>query len=181
MTRILVLYATSDGQTRKVAHAIAESLSLAGVDTDVIKVGAAEPVVQAYDGIVVAGSVRVGRYQKRLAQWVKAHAPEFGGRPTAFVSVSLAVMQKGDAKVAAELDAIVARFCTETGWQPGVVKHVAGALLYTRYNFFTRWIMKRIVAKAGGETDTSKDYEYTDWNDVKAFADQFRGRLAVAA
>ena len=42
------------------------------------------------------------------------------------------------------------------------VKHVAGALLYTRYNIFKRWIMKRIVAKAGGDTDVSRDYDYTD-------------------
>jgi menaquinone-dependent protoporphyrinogen oxidase len=33
--------------------------------------------------------------------------------------------------------------------------------------------MKRIVQKAGGDTDTSRDYEYTDWNDRRAFAEQF--------
>ena len=60
------------------------------------------------------------------------------------------------------------------------MKIVAGALLYTHYNFFVRWLMKRIVANAGGDTDTSKDYEYTDWSDVRAFAADF-GRRAVAA
>ena len=35
--------------------------------------------------------------------------------PTAFVSVSLAVMQHSDLKVAAELDAIVQRFLDATG------------------------------------------------------------------
>jgi menaquinone-dependent protoporphyrinogen oxidase len=38
--------------------------------------------------------------------------------------------------------------------------------------------MKRIVASAGGDTDTSKDYEYTDWNDVRNFADVFGRRVA---
>jgi len=41
--------------------------------------------------------------------------------------------------------------------------------------------MKRIVAKAGGDTDTSRDYMYTDWNDLRAFADDFRRRLKAVA
>jgi menaquinone-dependent protoporphyrinogen oxidase len=33
--------------------------------------------------------------------------------------------------------------------------------------------MKRIVAKAGGDTDTTRDYEYTDWEDLRRFAQDF--------
>jgi menaquinone-dependent protoporphyrinogen oxidase len=50
---------------------------------------------------------------------------------------------------------------------------VAGALLYTQYGWLTRWFMKRIVTKAGGDTDTTRDYEYTDWNDLRTFAREF--------
>ena len=76
---------------------------------------------------------------------------------------------------------IVARFAVETGWTPPHTKQVAGALLYRKYNFFMRWVMKRIAAKAGGDTDTSRDYEYTDWNDVRAFASQFGRTVTVAS
>jgi menaquinone-dependent protoporphyrinogen oxidase len=181
MPRVLILYGTSDGHTRAIARAMAEPLSRSGVDADVMRAGLLEPVLRDYDAIIVAASVHAGRYQKAVEQWVRAHAKEFGARPTAFVSVSLSVLQHGDAKVMADLDAIVKRFLDATAWQPGVVKHVAGALLYTRYNIFTRWIMKRIVAKAGGETDTSQDYDYTDWADVRAFAEEFRRRVLTAA
>jgi menaquinone-dependent protoporphyrinogen oxidase len=181
MAHVLILYGTTDGHTHKVAQAIADGLSRVSVDTSIVKVGACEPVLSDYDAVVVAGSVHGGRYQRPVAQWVKAHVREFGSRPTAFISVSLGVLQKGDAKVAADLDAIVKRFCDDTGWRPDVIKHVAGALLYTQYNVLKRWIMKRIVAKAGGDTDTSRDYEYTDWNDVRAFAEDFGRRLARAA
>ena len=44
----------------------------------------------------------------------------------------------------------------------------------------TRWIMRRIVAKAHGDTDTSRDYEYTDWNDVRLFARDFADRVTGA-
>jgi hypothetical protein len=41
--------------------------------------------------------------------------------------------------------------------------------------------MKRIVRKAGGDIDTRRDYEYTDWNDLRMFAEQFAQRVSVPA
>jgi menaquinone-dependent protoporphyrinogen oxidase len=64
-------------------------------------------------------------------------------------------------------------FLAETGWKPSVTKVVAGALPYTRYNWFIRRVMKRIAAKAGGDTDATRDYEYTDWQDLRGFTEQF--------
>lgn len=179
MKRVLIVYGTSEGQTEKIAQMIANTLAQAGVHTRVVRAGVNHAAVQDFDGIIVAASVHIGRYQKPVIAWVRAHAHEFGARPTAFVSVCLGVLQKDDPKVAADLEAIVQGFCEATGWRPGAVKQVAGALLYTRYSFFTRWMMKRIVAKAGGDTDTTRDYEYTDWEDVRAFAVAFGRRLAL--
>jgi menaquinone-dependent protoporphyrinogen oxidase len=99
--------------------------------------------------------------------------------PTAFISVCLGVLQH-EPKVDRELQTIVAAFLRSTSWQPLETKVVAGALKYTRYNFVERWLMKRIVRKAGGDTDTSRDYEYTDWADLQLFADRFSARLTVA-
>ena len=43
-------------------------------------------------------------------------------------------------------------------------------------------MMKRIVRdKPGMSTDTSRDYVYTDWSDLRGFADEFGRRLAAAA
>jgi menaquinone-dependent protoporphyrinogen oxidase len=50
---------------------------------------------------------------------------------------------------------------------------IAGALKYTQYDFFKRLIMKMIAKREGQTTDTSKDYEYTDWNAVKKFTLEF--------
>ncbi|MDZ7685538.1 MAG: hypothetical protein U5O39_11475 [Gammaproteobacteria bacterium] len=32
--------------------------------------------------------------------------------------------------------------------------------------------MKRIAKQAGGDTDTSRDYEYTGWEQVERFAER---------
>jgi menaquinone-dependent protoporphyrinogen oxidase len=50
---------------------------------------------------------------------------------------------------------------------------VAGALLYTQYGLLKRFIMKLIVKRQGGSTDTSVDHEYTDWAALQRFVDEF--------
>lgn len=179
MSRVLILYGTSEGQTAKIAREMRVALESAGLEVTTANADVMDPRPSAFDGIIVAASVHAGTYQKCVRQWVRAHAVEFGARPAVFVSVCLGVLQK-DPKVDADLAAIVGRFAAETGWTPRA-KHVAGALLYRRYNFFIRWVMKRMAARAGGDTDTSRDYEYTDWADVRAFADGFGREVRKAS
>jgi menaquinone-dependent protoporphyrinogen oxidase len=99
-----------------------------------------------YDGVVVAAPVRGGRYQKSVRRWVRAHAGALNGTTTTFVSVCLGVLQR-DPAVNRTLKTIMNGFLAETGWKPSVTKVVAGALPYTRYNWFIRRVMKRIAAK----------------------------------
>ncbi len=172
MSRILLLYGTTDGQTAKIAGALGNALRTQGSDVDVVEAGRDAPGPEGYAGIVVAASLHAGGYQRPVRQWVRTHAHVLNEKPTAFLSVCLAVLQQ-EPKVQQDLSRIIGRFLTVTGWQPTVTKPVAGALLYTRYNPIKRWVMKRIVQKGGGDTDTSRDYEYTDWNDLRTFADQF--------
>jgi menaquinone-dependent protoporphyrinogen oxidase len=173
-----VLFGTTEGQTARIARAIGEALRTEDVYVDVVEAGPGAPAPVAYDAVIVAASVHAGGYQKPVRRWTTTHSAVLNGRPTAFVSVCLGVLQS-DPKVQAEVAAIADRFCAACGWQPTTIATFAGALLYTRYNLLKRWMMKRIVRDAGGDTDTSRDYEYTDWNAVRAFAKAF-GRRAVS-
>jgi menaquinone-dependent protoporphyrinogen oxidase len=172
MGRILVIYETTDGQTAKIATALGRDLRSHGQDADVIRAGAGAPAPCGYDGVIVAGSVHAGGYQRELRRWVRHHADDLSHTPNAFLSVCLGVLQH-DPAVDRELSAIRERFVVETGWHPMTTKVVAGALPYTQYNWAKRLVLKRIVQKAGGDTDTTRDYEYTDWDDLRAFAKTF--------
>ena len=55
---------------------------------------------------------------------------------------------------------------------------IAGALKYTQYDFFKRIIMKMISKKEGRTTNTSQDYEYTNWNLVKEFVNRFADKAS---
>ena len=125
--------------------------------------------------MLVVASVHAGGYQRAVMRWLTRMGTRLWGRPTAFVSVCLGVLEH-KAPVDAQLAAILKRFLSKAGWQPDDTKIVAGALPYSKYGFVRRFVMRKIVEKAGGDTDTSRDYEYTDWDDLRAFVLDFAQR-----
>ena len=70
-------------------------------------------------------------------------------------------------------------FLDEVGMHPDMTATIAGALKYSRYGFLKKRIMRNIVKKSGGkELDMSRDYEYTDWEQVEAFAREFLASIS---
>lgn len=179
MPRILVLFGTTDGHTAKIAKSVRDALETEGCSVDLVNAaeGTAGITPEPYDGVIVAASVRAGKYQRPVLRWVRAHAPSLNTRPSAFLSVCLGILEH-NVRARTELDAILHRFLHRTGWHPAVRKFVAGATPFTRYNLLTRWVMRRIVTKAIGYADTTRDTEYTDWDDLRSFSREF-ARLAV--
>ena len=64
---------------------------------------------------------------------------------------------------------MIEAFVAETGWTPAHTLPVAGALAYSKYNFLVKLVMKRIARHNGASTDTSRDWEFTDWQAVDGF------------
>jgi menaquinone-dependent protoporphyrinogen oxidase len=179
MARILVIFGTTDGHTAKIAAAV-ESALRAGtaVVVDVKEPHETAPDPQRYDAVVVAASVHAGKFQKNITKWAHAHAALLNAKPSAFIGVCLGILQEEPA-VQQEVQAILTRFFVATDWQPSSSIMVAGALPYTRYGWLKRWMMKRIAAKAGGDTDTTRDYEYTNWAELRVFSEEFGRRVTA--
>ncbi len=179
MSRILVVFETTDAYTRKVAERLGSMFRASYAAVDVVRAGLTDADPQFYDGIVVCASIHARGYRRPVTKWVWANAAVLNARQSALVSVCPGVLQK-DPGIDRDLDAIAERFFAGTGWRPARMKRVAGALLYRQYGFIKRWMLKRIVARAGGDTDTSRDYEYTDWDDLRAFVEAFRRSITPA-
>jgi menaquinone-dependent protoporphyrinogen oxidase len=178
--RVAVLFATREGHTERIAERIADDLRLLGFDVDLLPVRRPLPFNLAnYSAAVLAASVHAGSHEKEMVQFVKSHRSELERIPTAFLSVTLseAGAERLDAtpaehaQFAQDVDRMLAKFFKETKWHPVMAKPVAGALLYTRYNYLMRLIMRAIAKKAGAATDTSRDYVYTDWVGLDKFTD----------
>jgi menaquinone-dependent protoporphyrinogen oxidase len=177
MPRILVVYATFDGQTRRVANALRAHLESDGHLVTVAEAshGATASELETHDATLVGGAVRYGRVSPALERFVKAHADRLSRRPGAFFALCLCA--GGPGAKPAEARRYVEAFLLRTGWNPQASTAFAGALPYTRYGFFRRLMMRFIVGRAGGDTDTSRDYEYTDWDAVRDFAFSFSRTL----
>lgn len=169
--RVLIVYGTIEGQTRKIAEYIAQILGEGGHVVDLRDAAAIPPDADLgpVDAFIAGGSVHQGRHPAALRHFVKAHRGTLQQLPSGFFSVSMAAMMP-DEEHQAQSRTYVDEFCAETGWTPAVTVMVAGALRYSQYDFFKRFVMKLIAREQGGDTDTSRDYEYTDWGQVRQFA-----------
>ena len=174
MSRVLVCYGSSEGQTATVAERIADELSDRGhhVTLAHAKHAPDELSVSAYDGVVVGASIHFGKHQSFVADFVRDHRDELHRLPNAFFSVSLTAAQ-ADPDSAFEARQYVEEFLEETAWEPDLTATFGGALRYREYGLMKRFVMKRIAGREGMDTDTSRDHEYTDWDEVATFVDEF--------
>ena len=172
--KVLLVYGTTEGQTRKIASFVADRLIQKGNEVSLVDAAerALAPDPCAFDAVLVAASIHAGRYQSAAVDFVREHLAVLSARPGAFLSVSLAAAGK-DPEDLAGLKRCGDVFFRKTGWTPALIHHAAGALRYTAYGLFERWAMKYIAHRQGAPTDTRRDHELTDWEDLARFADAF--------
>jgi menaquinone-dependent protoporphyrinogen oxidase len=166
--RLLIVYATSEGHTARVADRVAEVVRRTPVTVEVHPVEEA-PDPTGFDAVVVGGSIHQGHHSRHLVSYLTAHKTTLSQVPTALFQVSLTSASPDDTHTA-KARSLVDELDAASGFDPDVVGMFAGALLYTRYGWFKRHLMRTIVRREGGDTDTSRDYEYTDWDAVEHFA-----------
>jgi menaquinone-dependent protoporphyrinogen oxidase len=178
LSHVLIVFASSEGQAARIAERIAARLRHAGHRVDMHRHGALPAGLDAsrYEGVIVGASVHFGKHPRQIGAFVRRSLPALRSRPSAFFSVSLSA--GGPVPRPSDAQAYVEAFLTDTGWRPAQRAMFAGALRYAEYPAWKRFLMGRMMRSAGGDTDTSRDHEYTDWEAVSAFADRFSARLA---
>jgi menaquinone-dependent protoporphyrinogen oxidase len=128
--------------------------------------------------VMIGASIHYGHHPAYLHKLVRRHRDALAARPCAFFSVSLSAGGPRPKPYAAKR--YIDKFMRKTGWRPQLVGSFAGALKYSLYGPIKRRVMIVFMTLGGGETDTSKDYEYTDWDAVERFADDYAQRLKQA-
>jgi menaquinone-dependent protoporphyrinogen oxidase len=177
--RVLVAHGTSEGQAARVAQEIASQLRQRECDTYVADLEVERPDLGDFDGVVVGGSVHAGKYQHEVREFAREHATQLQAMPSWFFGVSLSEAGGKPGLDHAHAEEQIEALFSESGWRPRAYLSVAGALKYRDYNFVKRGLMKHIVEGAGGDTDTSRNYEYTDWQKVDAFAGEIAAALSA--
>lgn len=182
MTRhVLVVYGSRYGQTAKIASRLEDVLLADGLRATLAN---ADRMTRAFhlgdfDAVIVGSSVIGGKHRRSVAHFLRKNIETLSRVHTAFFSVSGSA-GSSDARQQAEARALMEQFLAGIGWKPDITATFAGALAYSQYSFFVRWVMKRIARKEGAPTDTTHDYEMTDWEQVEDFAHQFARLISPA-
>ncbi len=173
--QITIIYATTEGQTRRIARHIQQRIARAGHVVELLPAEAAmdtEPALDGAGAAILLGSVHAGRYQPDLVTLAAREAKALDAIPNLFVSVSLAAAGE-DPEDREGLADCVERFKSETGWTPARVEHVAGAFRFTEYNWFTIWAMRYIQSQKDPTARRGTDVEYTDWAALDRLTDDW--------
>lgn len=177
MKKVLIYYDTVEGQTSKIAECIAETLASLGFTIHLARAGgAAGSSDDGYAGVVLGAPVHLSRFPDSFRRGVRERRDELVRAPIAFFSVCLGILEKKPKTLAAEKK-IVSDFLVEARLSPVMTEIFPGAIKYSQYGWLKKKILRAIARKAGEDTSYSRDYEYTDWDRVRAFARSFAGEI----
>ncbi len=174
MQRVLMLHSSREGQTVKILRFMEQELG-EGFKCELVNLHD-DPKVELsqYDKVIVGASIRYGHLNTKLYSFIQENQKALTESDNAFFCVNLTARKPG--KDIPENSAYIKKFLAKSPWQPKKIAVFAGALFYPRYRLFDRVMIRFIMKITGGETDTSKEVEYTDWEKVRTFCDILRAR-----
>src|SRR3954468_9645453 len=178
-----VFFATSEGQTQRIAERFAAALRRDGVNSVAIDIGKLDGGPIDWTGVrgaIVGASLHIGKHQRVARAFIATYAPQLNVLPSLFYSVSLSAASQ-DGESVRKAQAIADAFPIANGWRPQAVISLAGRLAYSQYNFIVRLLMKRIARTEGAPVDTSRNYEFTNWTRVDNLAREFATTVKRAA
>ena len=173
---MLLLYATRDGQARRIATHIAGRLHERGVAAtprDLADGVPAAAELSAAPLVIAVAAVRYGRHLPQAEQFLSAFAGLADKPPLVLLSVNLTARKPG--KDSAEGNVYLRKSIARHRLQPALAAAIAGRLDYPRYGWFDRQMIRLIMKMTGGPTDPGAQVEYTDWAQVDGLADRIAG------
>nr|WP_279011547.1 menaquinone-dependent protoporphyrinogen IX dehydrogenase [Aeromonas jandaei] len=170
MDKILVLYSSRDGQTRKIIDVMLEEMP--GCEVVIHDLHTLPKCnLSKYKKVLIGASIRYGNFHPSLLSFIHAHHEQLEVANAAFFCVNLTARKPE--KQTPQTNAYMKKFLRLSPWKPKTLGVFAGALQYSRYNWWQTRIIQLIMKITGGSTDTSKDLEFTDWEKVRTFAGEF--------
>ena len=168
MSDVLFLYATHDGQTRRICEAMAEEVRSAGGTATLLplSVPQAAQALNTASQVIVGASIRYGHLPAVLYRFASEQRSALEARPNTFFCVNLTARKPG--KDTPEGSAYMRTFLKKSIWRPKRLAVFAGALLYSRYTWYDKTMIRFIMWVTGGPTDPARDVEFTDWEKVRA-------------
>jgi menaquinone-dependent protoporphyrinogen oxidase len=166
--RIVILYSTTDGHTRRICERLQRVIEGQGQQVTLVDVEAGPDFdLKPYDKIVIGARIRHGRHSPRVAEFVNRYREILADRPSAFFSVN--IVARKPQRNRPETNPYVRKFLSQVSWRPTQAAVFAGKLDYPKYGFWDRTIIRFIMWMTRGPTDPTTVVEFTDWRQVDEF------------
>ena len=164
----LIIYSSTDGQTKKICETIKENLP-SGDKFKLISLDEALYFnLEKCEKIIIGASIRYGRHNKKVLDFITKNKNILDLKKTAFFSVN--VVARKEEKSTPETNPYVLNFLKKTNWKPDKLSVFAGKVDYPNYNFFNKIVIRFIMMITKGPTDINNSYEFTNWENVRKFA-----------
>ncbi|MDO4792153.1 MAG: flavodoxin domain-containing protein [Buchananella hordeovulneris] len=173
---VLAVYSSRFGHTTRILSATAKVLEDAGHTVEMRPASSINKVGEHVDGVILAGSVHYGFYSPKLKKFARDNAAALNALPTAFMGVSLSNEREG--KKSPQTNPYSRKFLEATPWQPTLVRLFGGEINFDLYKGLDFFVMDKILERTGKPHGRGVKFEYTDWDDVAAFAAQYAALLS---
>jgi menaquinone-dependent protoporphyrinogen oxidase len=168
MFKILIIYSTTDGQTRKICHRLQQIIEQQAHQVTVVSINS-EPQIDLrdFDKIVIGASIRYGKHSPLIVDFIDKNRIILESKPNAFFSVN--VVARKPEKSKPETNPYVRKFLKQITWKPRELAVFAGRIDFPSYRFFDRSMIRLIMWMTKGPTDPKTVVEFTDWHQVESF------------
>ena len=160
----IFIYSSSNGQSLKICETLNEEKESLILNIDRLN----SVNLDNFDQIIIGASVKYGDHNKKIYNFVKNNKILLKRKKTVFFSVN-ATARKSE-KNTPNTNPYIIKFLKKTNWKPDHIGVFAGKIDFPNYNFLEKYIIKFIMWITNGPTDTTKTYEFTDWDAVKKFS-----------
>lgn len=176
--KVLVVYSGVYGHTLKICEAMQPVLEARGLVVALAALSEETLDPAGFDAILIGAAIRNGKHNPAVLDFIERNRALLEAKVSAFFSVNLVARKPN--KNTPETNPYVQAFLKISPWQPRQVAVFGGRVDYRRYRPFDRWVIRFIMWVNKGPTDLDTQVEFTDWDAVVRFAEDFAARAQRA-
>jgi menaquinone-dependent protoporphyrinogen oxidase len=179
MKPVLIAISTTDGHTMHIGGRLRNLLQSRGATVNLKRLAdcSADDVAES-SAVVIGASIRYGKHQPQVSEFIARHQAALEARPNALFSVNVVARKPG--KDVPEGNPYLQKFLRTIAWKPRRLAVFAGRIDYPSLGFADRTMIRLIMWITKGPTDATRAWEFTDWSRVEAFGEALARDLVPA-
>ena len=167
----LIIYSTTDGQTKKICETLKNN-SINKDSYEIISLNEAfYKEIEKYEKIIIGASIRYGRHNPKVYEFIQNNKHILDRKKSAFFSVN--VVARKSEKNTPDTNPYIRKFLKKSNWHPKKLGVFAGKIDYPKLGFVNKNVIRFIMFITSGPTNINNTYEFTDWQRVKKFIREF--------